>query len=179
MANDSLFDFKVTGVQETVRNLANFGKPKIIGKIIRKSLEVGARIPKAQGVRNARALGLGYIGFKPRNEKGKGRVRRYGRIARSLKVNRAYVPKATGDSVYRVNVVARGQRYPGIYRNKAPHAHFYEYGFRHVASGRRIQGRPFLGPALFTTATQTIAAVADFMQGQIDGLKFPTTGRGP
>lgn len=181
MANPSqLFDFKVTGVEECVTNLANFGKPKIIGKIIRKSLEVGGRIPRAAAVRNARGEGLAFIGFKRRADKHKGQVRRYGRIPRSLKVNRAYIPKSGGDgSVYRVNVVARGQRYPGIYKNKAPHAHFIEYGFRHVASGTRIRGRPFLGPALFTTAEQTVQTVAVFMQGQVERLKFPTTGRGP
>lgn len=183
-SSPSLFDFKVTGVEEATRNLANFGKPKIIGKIIRKSLETGGRIPKAAAIRNARSEGLGFMGFKRRSDEDKGRVRRYGRIPRSLKVNRAYIPRgsqraAGGGDVYRVNVVARNQRYPGIYRNKAPHAHLIEYGFRHVASGRRIAGRPFLGPALWSTADQVVRTVADFMQGQVDGLKFPTTGKGP
>lgn len=185
MAND-LLQFNVTGLDELTRNLAEFQSPRMLGDIVRKSLAVGASLPLQRARINARGLGLGYVGFVPRRDHGAshGQSRRYGRIPRALKANRAYVPKGSqrlkgGPAVYRLNIIARSQRYPGIYRNKAPHAHLIEYGFRHVGSGRSIAGRPFMGPALDSTAPQVVQLVAARMQGLVDGLKFPTTGKGP
>ena len=179
MANP-MFNFKVTGVQELANNLAEFGSPNMLGKIIGKSLGAGAAVAVARARVNARALGLGYMGFKPRRHEGEshGQSRRYGRIPRSLKPNKAYRPRGVADA-YRLNIVARGQRYPGIYKNKAPHAHLIEFGFRHVGSGRHIAGRPFMGPALDATAPQVVQVIAQRMDGLINGLKFPVSGRGP
>jgi hypothetical protein len=178
MANG--FEFKVTGVQELANNLANFGSPKMLGKIVGKALGAGAAIAVGRARINARALGLGFVGFKPRRQEGEshGQSRRYGRIPRSIKPNKAYMPRGVADT-YRLNIVARGQRFPGIYKNKAPHAQLIEYGFRHLGSGKRIAGRPFMGPALDSTAAQVTEAIAQRMSGLIDGLKFPTTGKGP
>lgn len=175
-------EFKVTGLEELARNLAEFGSPKMLKKIVNLSLLAGAQLPLKRGRVNARALGLGFIGFKPRRHEGesKGQSRRYGRIPLSLKAGRAYVPVRSGiRDAYRLNIVARGQGGRGVYRNKAPHAQLVEYGFRHLGSGKSIAPRPFLGPALDATAPQVIDLTAKRMQGLIDLLKFPTTGRGP
>lgn len=179
MAN-GLFQFDVTGTKELAKNLAQFGGPRMLGKIIGNSLRAGAQLPLERARVNARALGLGFRGFVPRRSEGEshGQSRRYGRIPPSLKANRAYIPRGQRDT-YRLNVVARNQRGRGVYRNKAPHAHLIEYGFRHVGSGRSIAGRPYIGPALDATAPQVVQVIATRMTGLIDGLKFPTTGRGP
>lgn len=182
MANN-LFDFNVTGTEELARNLAQFGSPKTLGKIIGFSLRAGAQLPLRAARANARALGLGFIGFKPRRQPGSGeshgQSRRYGRIPPSLKVNKLYQPRGTHGDVYRMNIVARTQRSRGIYRNKAPHAHLVEWGFMHVGSNRRVEGRAFMGPALDSTAPQVVQTIAARMSGLIDGLNFPTTGKGP
>lgn len=177
-----MLDFEVHGLEELARNLAEFGSPKMLGKIVGLSLRAGAALPLERGRINARALGLGYVGFKPRRHDGEsqGLSRRYGRIPLSLKAGKAYIPKGSGiTNAYRLNIVARNQRGRGIYRNKAPHAHLVEFGFRHVGSGRTIAGRPFLGPALDSTAPQVVDLTARRMSALIDLLKFPTTGRGP
>lgn len=185
MAND-LLKFEVTGLKELTTNLAQFAGPGMLGKIIRLSLAAGAQLPLQRARVNARTLGLGFMGFVPRRWHGEshGQSRRYGRIPVSLKANRAYIPQGSQKlqgkpAVYRLNILARGQKWPGIYRNKAPHAHLIEYGFRHVGSGGRIAGRAFMGPALDATAPQVVELVAHRMQGLVDGLKFPVTGRGP
>lgn len=185
MANttpNQLFDFNVTGTQELARNLALFGSPKTLERIINLSMRAGAMLPLRMARANARALGLGFIGFKPRNRRGdgesQGQSRRYGRIPPSLKVNRTFRPRGTNGDVYRLNVMARTQKKPGIYRNKAPHAHLVEYGYTHTHSQRKIEGRPFMGPALDQTAPQVVEVVAKRMQGLVDGLKFPVTGNG-
>lgn len=183
MANTEWMDFKVTGLDELARNLAEFGSPKMLGKIVGMSLRAGAALPLSRAKVNARALGLGFIGFRPRrNDSGSsmGQSRRYGRIPLSLRAGKAYIPKGSGvTNAYRLNVGAAGQRQRGIFRNKAPHAHLVEYGYRHLGSGRSIAARPYLGPALDSTAPQVIDLTARRMQGLIDLLKFPTTGRGP
>lgn len=182
MANQ-LLDFKVTGVQELASNLAKFGSPRTLGKMVDMTMRAGA-LPILQRARlNARALGLGFIGFKPRRAEGlasKGQSRRYGRIPPSLKSGRAYIPTKSGiRNAYRLNVMARGQQRRGIFRNRAPHAHLIEYGYTHVGSGRSIAGRPFMGPALDQTAVQVVQIMAERFSGLVDGLKFPTTGKGP
>lgn len=179
MANNGLFQFDVTGTQELAKNLAAFGSPKILTKIVGNSLRAGAALPLQRARANARALGLGFIGFKPRRQEGEshGQSRRYGRIPLSLKANRAYIPRGNRDT-YRLNILARSQRGRGIYRNKAPHAHLIEYGWQH-SNGRSIAARPFIGPALDQTAPQVVEIIATRMRGLIDGLQFPVTGRGP
>lgn len=181
MANQ-LFDFKVTGARELAKNLADFGSPKTMNKLIGLSMRAGALIPLRQARVNARSLGLGFIGFQRRRSAtggSQGQERRYGRIPASLKANRLYAPRGSQNSMFRMNIIARTQRGRGIYRNKAPHAHLIEYGWRHYLSGHRIPGRPFLGPALTQTAPQVVATIASHMSKLIDGLTFPTTGNGP
>lgn len=167
------FSFSVKGVDQVAKNLADLGAPKIMGKMLSNSLRAGAAFPLAAARANARNLGLGEMGFTQRGN-GRGRYRVYGRIPRSLKINRMYMP---GDSikgtVYRMNILARGQRLPGLYMNKAPHAHLIEWGWKHTASGRHIAGRPFMGPAIDRTAAQVVEGFAKRLQGQVDALRFP------
>jgi len=170
------FDLKVHGLPQLQRNLAEFGSERIMGKVVRAALQAGARVVRPKGASNARALGLGAQGVHRRGDAHGGTYRTYGRIPRSIKVGRAYVPRAEPDS-FRVNVVARGQRGKGIFKNKAPHAHLIEYGFnfsRGKKGAHRIAGRPFLGPALDASTEQVIAKVAETMRRHVDALRFPT-----
>lgn len=181
MAND-LMDFKVTGLHELTKNLAEFGSPRTLKKLIGLSMWQGAKIPLQRARVNARALGLGFMGYQQRRDpegRSMGVQRRYGRIPRALKANGVYNPRGTGREVYRMNVLARSQKGRGVYKNKAPHAHLVEYGFTHYKSRRRIQGRGFLGPALDQTAPQVVAVIAQRMSALVEALKFPTTGKGP
>jgi len=181
MAND-LMDFKVTGLHELTKNLAEFGSPRTLKKLIGLSMWQGAKIPLQRARVNARALGLGFMGYQQRRDaqgRSMGVQRRYGRIPPSLKANGIYAPRGSNGAVYRMNVLARSQRGRGVYRNKAPHAHLVEYGFTHFKSRRRIHGRAFLGPALDQTAPQVVTVIAQRMTALIEALKFPTTGRGP
>jgi len=170
------FEMKVDGLADLQRNLAEFGTERIVGRIIKTAMQAGARVVRPHGASNARSLGLGAIQFVKRDRKDGGSYRVYGRIPRALKVGRAYKPRGFPD-LYRVNVVARGQRQPGIYRNRAPHAHLIEYGFnhnRHGKGGPHIPGRPFLGPALNTTAPQVTERIAQIMAREIDRVRFKT-----
>jgi hypothetical protein len=168
------FDLKLQGLPELQRNLTAFGSERIVGKIIKAALSAGARVTRPRAASNARGLGLGAQGIQPLPH---GRsYKTYGRIPRSIKVGRPYIPRGMPD-LYRVNIVARGQRGKGIYKNRAPHAHFIEYGFqfnRWKKGGPRIAGRPFMGPALSANSLQVIDKVAAIMRARIDALRFPT-----
>lgn len=178
----TLIDVKVTGLKELENNLREFVGPRDLGRIIRNALQAGARLPRASAARIARNVGMGFIGLKevPFSRR---TYKRYGRIPKSFKVNRAYTPRgAAKDSMYRVNVVARtnpGSRtgvQRGVYPNRAPHAHLIEYGWQ-MRGGRRMPGRPMLGKALDETAAQVVPNVAANMSRAIDRLKFKTTGK--
>lgn len=182
---DEFFQFRITGLQECVKNLTDLGQPKIMARIIGNSLRAGAQFPLLAARANARSAqtrgghGLGYQGFVKRQD-GKGEYLRYGRIPKALKVNRVYMPMGHPRGTnYRVNITARGQRLPGIYLNKAPHAHLLNWGWKHKGSGKHIGGLFFMEAAINTTAGKVNDAFAARMQGQIDGLKFPVTGAGP
>jgi hypothetical protein len=166
---DPRLSIEVQGLRQLQDNLAAFGSDKIVGRIIRASLAAGrAHRTHARRGQCAR-LGLGLPRSK---EDGHGHESpRYGRIPRSIKAGRAYIPKSNR-SEYRLNIVARGQRGPGIYKNKAPHAHFIEYGAVNWRTGRRSTPRPFLGPALETTAAEVTEKIRDTMARRIDAEKF-------
>lgn len=161
--------FDVKGLQQLQRNLAEFGDERIVGRIIRAALQAGGRVARPRGTANANAIGLGFSGMKTYPDGRK--EMRYGRIPRSIKVGRAYIPRNNRNE-YRVNVSARGQRVAGIFKNRAPHAHLIEYGWRHFG-GKVIAPRPFLGPALSQTAPEVIEKIRQNMAARIDKLKFP------
>lgn len=161
--------FDVKGLAQLQKNLASFGDERIVGRIIRAALQAGGRVARPRGVSNARAIGMGFSGMKTYPDGRK--EMRYGRIPRSIKVGRAYIPRNNRNE-YRVNVSARGQRVAGIYSNRAPHAHLIEYGWRHFG-GKVIGPRPFLGPALQQTAPEVIEKIRTNMAGRIEKLKFP------
>lgn len=165
----SYLEAEVTGLSAVMRNLYAFADDRTIGKIVRASLAAGARIARTRGAQNARGLGLGAQRFR---KDGWGHeYPTYGRIPRSIKAGKAYIPKgAPGE--YRINVVARGQRQRGIFKNRAPHAHFIEYGFR-TKGGRFKAPRPFLGPALRATQAQVIDKIRTTMEARVNALKFP------
>lgn len=170
----AIFDIKVSGLAELANNLRNFASPRILGQVVKAALQAGGRVVRGAAAGNARGLGLGFVGY--RREPGRGLVKRYGRIPRAMKVGRAYIPRGNDGSVYRVNVVARGQRVRGIVRNAAPHAHLFEYGFNHVG-GTRVAGRPFAGPALNRSAGAVVEKIRENMAARINRLQFPTTGK--
>lgn len=162
-------DVEVKGMAQLARNLAAFGSDKIVGKILRAALRAGANVARTQGAQNSRALGLNFMGIaRDVNDKP---YKRYGRIPKSIKVNKPYIPRDDRNA-YRVNVVARGQRRKGIFANKAPHAHLIEYGFNHIG-GHRMAGRSFLGTALTQTAGRATEKIRDTISRDIDRLRFP------
>jgi len=164
-----MVDTKVIGLAELQRNLIAFGSDKIVGRIIKKGMAAGARIVRTAGARNARSLGLGDQGaVRDRNGQ---LYLRYGRIPKSIKIGKGYIPRDDRNA-YRLNIVARGQRVKGKFSNKAPHAHFIEYGFHR--NGWVYAGRPFLGPAMDATYGQVTEKIRDTMSKEIDKLRFPT-----
>lgn len=162
---------EVKGLNDLVRNLATFGDDKVVGRIIRSAMAAGARIVKTRTAGNARTLGLGFQGYRI-NSRTNRIEKRYGRIPRAIKAGRTYIPAGLVN-LYRLNVVARGQRDQGIYRNRAPHAHLIEYGFNHWRGGH-VAGRPFAAPAITQTAVQVVEKIRDHMAARIDALRFPT-----
>ncbi len=179
---ENYFSANITGLKELERNLIEFASPRDLGRIVRNALQAAGRIPRAAAARIARNQGMGFIGFK--EVPFSGRVyKRYGRIPKAFKVNRAYMPRGKQDgSVYRLNVVARtnpggtGGTRRGIYPNRAPHAHLIEYGWN-MRGGGFMPGRPMLGKALDQTAAQVVPNIAANMSRAIDRLKFKTTGK--
>lgn len=170
-----VIDVRVSGLKELQENLKAFTSEKDLGRAVRAALVAGGRVTLKQAKSNANSRGYGLTGFRVIDGR---RVKRYGRIPRSLKVNRAFKPRANpnGD-VFRVNVLARGQRVRGVVKNAAPHAHFMEYGWTNWRTRSRWAGFAFLGPALDATAARAIDAMAASTSRAIDRMRFPTTGK--
>lgn len=170
-----LIDVRVTGMEELRRNLAEFASEKDLGRAVRAALQAGGRITLRQGKANANARGYGLQGIRVIDGR---HVLRYGRIPRSLKVGRAFIPRDNADkTVYRVNVLARGQRVKGKFKDRAPHAHFMEYGWTNWRSRARFVGFAFLGPALDATASAAVTAMGASVSRAVDKMKFSTTGK--
>jgi len=170
-----IIEVSVSGLKELQANLKKFTSEQDLGKACKAALQAAGRITAKAGKANAGARGYNLTGMRVIDGR---HVKRYGRIPRSIKVNRAYKPESnsSGD-VYRANVVARGQRQKGIRKNAAPHAHFMEYGYTHWRTGVRLKGFAFLGPALDSTASAAIEAMAASVSRSVDRMQFPTTGK--